>query len=110
MKYGAPLAVLSTAFLLAGCSIQSTSTNFDAGLVQYDVDPRTGICYAATASAGSGGFDKITMTAVPATKEVLAQIKPARLAELEKSGLKPVTWETKPAPAAKPAVPLTQTP
>jgi hypothetical protein len=93
-----PIALV---FLAAGCaSKQSSKIHVDSNKIKYDIDTRTGFCYAymgSTVDDLTSNTKYIQFTLVPATSDVLKQIKPEKLEELRKNGITPYNWLEAPA-------------
>jgi len=93
-------AATALLFTLAGCG-KSTDTsdkiNFNPKDIKYDIDPKTGFCFASVASISSGWLDWNTnglgMTCVPCTAEALKEVNQSHLEEAKKNGVVPYVFK-----------------
>lgn len=77
-----------------GCSGATTTgnVNLDVDVVKYDIDSRTGVCYAGAGyqKPGDIGTQDLSFTYVPCTAEVLKKVSPDKLSKVRANGIKPV--------------------
>lgn len=91
-KAGLAAVFLGAALALSGCGVSTSSNvNFDADDIAYDVDSRTGLCYAFTASRKAMQMDTsgLGLTNVPCTDEVLEQVDQGKLDTMQSRGIQP---------------------
>lgn len=69
-------------FGLTGCGVSNSSDiSFDAEIIKYDIDSRTGLCFAITASKKGiiSQTSGLGMAHVPCTDKVLQLIDPEKI-------------------------------
>lgn len=73
------LIALASSLLLSACtspvSLSASQRKEAMESITYSKDPRTDLCFAVLGSMGDSGFIKSSITYVPCTPAVLAQIK-----------------------------------